>query len=96
MNNDKLTKVFAKARLLDFNEDEIRLLECLLGIAGSFYQDLFDLYYKADHWNKQKIGIAFPKFVEAIEKYNNEPEYFEMKYRGVEHAQVAEQVDAHG
>ena len=70
MDDDKLNKMFAKAHLLEFDEDEIRLLECLLGIAGSFYTSLFDLYYKADHWNKQRLGIAFPGFVKAIEKYD--------------------------
>lgn len=85
MDNDKLTKMFAKAHLLEFNDGEIKLLECLLGIGGSFQMGLFELYYKADHWNKQRLEVAFPEFVSAIEKYNSEPEYFEMKY-----AQVAE------
>jgi hypothetical protein len=89
MDSDKLTKMFAKAHLLKFDDGEIQVLECVLGIAGSFYQSLFELYYKADYWNKMKLRKGFPEFVSAIEKYNNEPEYFEMKY-----AQVAEQVDA--
>lgn len=80
MDSDKLTKMFAKVHLLEFNDRGIQVLECVLGIAESFYQSLFELYYKADYWNKMKLRKDFLEFVDAIKKYNNEPEYFEMKY----------------
>lgn len=36
MDNDKLTKMLARAHLLKFDDGEVKLLECLFSIRGSF------------------------------------------------------------
>lgn len=80
MDKEALTTAFAKAKLLDLTEGEIRLIEYLLGISGSFHQGLYDLFFKADFRNKQKLGNAFP-YLEELDRYLDEPEWFENHLR---------------
>ena len=80
MDREKLSTAFAKAKLMGLEEGEIMLIEHLLGIQGSFYQGLYDLFYKADFDNKNRLGNAFPCLA-YLDRYMDEPDWFEEELR---------------
>ena len=45
--------------------------------ADWFSARLIHLIMKADLQNKAKLWLGFPEFVEVVEKYQNEPNYWE-------------------
>jgi hypothetical protein len=73
-------KIIVKAHLLGLDDGEIKLLEYLKGISGSFYTGLYDLFVKADFENKEKLMSAFPE-LQIYKKYLEEPEWFESYFK---------------
>ena len=55
---------------------EIKFMEYLRKITGSFHTKLFDLIFVADTENFRKIGEAFPDECETVKKYREERGYF--------------------
>jgi len=69
--------LLAKASLLDLNQGEIKFLEYKLGMSGAFYRGLFELYFKADRFNKRILLNAWPQEMEAVDRFSNESGYWD-------------------
>ena len=79
MDKHTFADMFAKAKLLGLNDGEIHFIEYKLGIAGSFYQGLFDLYYKADIDNKRVLESAFREEFDALKRWEEDINYYTSK-----------------
>lgn len=69
--------VLAKAHLINLTRGEIKFIEYQLGMTGAFYTGLFELFWKADRFNSDRLMLAFPEEIEAAWKFSNEPDWWE-------------------
>jgi hypothetical protein len=59
------------------NEGEKKFMFYQRGIEGSFFTALFDAIMKADQSNLNKLKLAFPEEATVVEKFRNEPGYYQ-------------------
>ncbi len=61
----------------DLSKGERFVFEWQKGMSGSFMSGLAELICKGDLGNQAQLAKAFPDEVEAIQKYQNEPGWWE-------------------
>lgn len=61
----------------DLQETEKELFFYFIGHSGSFMTALFDAILRADIQNKERLRMGFPQEVHVVERYKNEPGYWE-------------------
>ena len=72
-----LTAALAKAALLGLSRGEIKFIEYQLGLSGSFYKGLFDLFWHADRDNMMRLEVSFPEEIEVVKRYSREEDYWD-------------------
>lgn len=60
----------------EIHQDELEFFYYKQGTAGSFRTGLYDLYWKADTFNKLKLESAF-SYLWVLRKYSSVPWYWE-------------------
>lgn len=63
--------------MIKITEAEQKFIHFQQGVAGSFLESLFRCIFAADVFNQAKIAKGFPEFVEVVQRYQNEPGYWE-------------------
>ena len=66
------------------NKWEKELYYCLNGSGGGFLTKLMAAAMHADGKNQAKLAKGFPEFIEAIQRYQNEPGYWERVQKEME------------
>lgn len=58
------------------HQDELEFIYYKRGTSGSFSTGLYDLYWKADIYNRLKLETAFPELW-VIRDYSTKPGYWD-------------------
>lgn len=62
---------------MSITDAERQLIDWQYEKSGSFYHHLMWAIAKSDHWNRAKIAQGFPELVEAMDRYQGEPGYWD-------------------
>jgi hypothetical protein len=70
----------------EVHQDELEFYYYQKGTAGSFREGLYNLYWKADTFNKLKLESAF-SYLWVARKYSSDPGYWEELQERIKQAQ---------
>lgn len=59
------------------NEGERRLFEYNYSQIGNFFNSLFQVMFKADNYNLNKLSLGYPEEVNAVKKYKTIDGYWD-------------------